>query len=60
MAPARRKGKPIVTELYDLAKDPNETQDVAEQNPAVVAELEALLAREHTPNPVFRLPGIDK
>lgn len=60
MAPARRKGKPIVTELYDLAKDRNETQDVAEQNPAVVAELEALLAREHTPNPVFRLPGIDK
>lgn len=48
-----------VTELYDLATDPNETTDVAAANPAVVARLDRLMAEQHTRNPDFPLPTID-
>jgi arylsulfatase A-like enzyme len=40
-------------ELYDLATDPGEAHDVAASHPAVVREMEAILAREHTPSAVF-------
>jgi arylsulfatase A-like enzyme len=36
-------------ELYDLARDPGETKDVAAANPAVVAKLSAIAEREHQP-----------
>ncbi|MFO0824524.1 MAG: arylsulfatase [Gemmataceae bacterium] len=53
-------GKGVVkTELYDLAKDPNETTDVADKNPEVLARLEKLMKEQHTPNPNFPLPSID-
>ncbi|QDU24279.1 arylsulfatase [Urbifossiella limnaea] len=48
-----------VTELYDLAADPNEATDVAAANPAVVARLERLLAEQHVRNADFPLPTID-
>jgi arylsulfatase A-like enzyme len=38
------KNKAEKSELYDLASDPNETQDLAAQLPAKVAELQAALA----------------
>src|SRR5262249_51966938 len=41
----------VKTELYDLAKDPNETTDAAEKHPDVVARLEKLMKEQHTPNP---------
>jgi arylsulfatase A-like enzyme len=36
-------GNDTVPQLYDLAKDPGERQNVADQNPAKVAELQARL-----------------
>lgn len=38
-------------ELYDLARDPGETTDVAAQNPAVVRDIEAFLTAARTPSP---------
>ena len=40
-------------ELYDLSADPTESNDVAAANPDVVAKLDAIARREHTPSPVF-------
>ena len=59
MKAAGRQRKPITTELYDLQADPNESQNVASQQPEVLAQLEAILQREHTPSQLFPLPGID-
>ena len=39
--------------LYDLSKDLHETTDVAQQNPAVVARMEKLLATVRTHSPDF-------
>lgn len=52
--------KKVVTELYDLKADPNETTDVAAKNPDVVRRLERRMADEHTPNKDFPLQAIDK
>ena len=38
-------------ELYDLAADPGETRDVAEEHPAVVAEMREILDAARTPSP---------
>ncbi len=47
------------TELYDLGADPGETKDVAAAHPDVVRQLEAVLDREHVPDPVWPLPFAD-
>ncbi|MGC3970896.1 MAG: arylsulfatase [Pirellulales bacterium] len=39
--------KPV--ELYNLADDPSETKNVAADNSSVVAKLEEIMRREHTP-----------
>ncbi|MTB51424.1 arylsulfatase [Lewinella sp. W8] len=44
----------VQTELYDLETDPQETQDVAGEHPEVVAEMEAIMLREHVPSPFPR------
>ncbi len=59
MRPAQRQRKPIVTELYDLATDPNETRNVASEHAEIVQRMEVLLRQEHTPSQLFPLPGID-
>jgi len=38
----------MILELYDLKTDPTESKDVAAENPAVVAEIEGIMKREHT------------
>ncbi len=48
-----------VTELYNLADDPNETKDVAAENPKVVADLEAVMVKEHTPSELFPIFALD-
>ncbi len=59
MRPAQRQRKPIDTELYDLATDPNETRNVAGEHAEIVQRMEVLLRQEHTPSQLFPLPGID-
>ena len=50
---------PIVTQLYDLDADPNETTDLAAKFPEVVKELEAKMTAARVPNPDFPLIGVD-
>ena len=46
-------------ELYDLERDPGETMDVAASHPETVAELKAVMAREHQPSKEFPFPALD-
>ena len=48
------KGK---TELYDLAADPGEAEDIATQHPEVVKKLEGMMERAHTPSELWKVPG---
>ena len=41
--------------LFDLAKDPKETNDVAAQHPDVVERLAAIATREFMPSEAFPL-----
>jgi arylsulfatase A-like enzyme len=59
MTKAIKAGQPIVTQLYDLDADPNETTDLAAKFPDVVKGLEAKMASARVPNPDFPLPGVD-
>jgi arylsulfatase A-like enzyme len=43
--------KPL--ELYDLAKDISEKQNVAADHPDVVRQIEDIMKREHVPNPTW-------
>jgi arylsulfatase len=52
--------KKVVTELYDLTADPNESTDVAATHPDEVKRLEKLMADQHTPNTDFPLQAIDQ
>jgi len=45
----------VRTELYNLKTDPVEARDVAAENAAVVARLEALMENEHQPSTLFPL-----
>jgi arylsulfatase len=47
-------------ELYNLAADPAERHNVAAANPPLVAEIEAILRREHTPSAEFPLKALDE
>jgi arylsulfatase A-like enzyme len=41
-------------ELYDLAADPGEKHDLAQQRPELIAQFAQLFAKEHVPSPVFK------
>ncbi len=51
---------PEKLEVYDLASDPSEAHDIAEDRPDLVARAVAILKKEHVPNTDFPLPGVDK
>lgn len=57
--PKAKNQSPGALELYDLASDPAETNDVASANPEVVARLQAIIDREHVPSKLFPLRAID-
>lgn len=46
-------------ELYNLASDPSEKNDVAALHPEIVAKVAAIFQREHAPSKVFPLKGVD-
>ena len=52
-------GAAIPTALYDLAADPGETTDLAANRPDKLAELIAVMDREHEPSDLFPLPAVD-
>jgi arylsulfatase A-like enzyme len=53
--------KPTVpaTELFNLAKDPGETTDVAARHPKIVAKLERILREQRTPSVGFPFASLD-
>ncbi len=51
--------KNLHLELYNLAEDPEEKNDVSDAHPEVVAELTQILAREHMPSKLFPIPVLD-
>ncbi len=40
--------------LYNLEIDPGETKDVASENPAIIAKMETIMKKEHTPAQIER------
>ena len=56
----RRPGAAVVTELYNLAKDPTESLDLAEKETEKLAELERILSEQHVPSREFPLGAIDR
>lgn len=58
-AGAQAPDRAAPTELYDLGADPGETLNVAAEHPDVVRRLEAILEREHVPDPAWPLPFAD-
>lgn len=57
---AKNPSPTVTTELYNLKTDPNETRDVAAQNPTLVARLEKILKEQHTPSEDFPLGVVDR
>jgi arylsulfatase A-like enzyme len=55
----RQTAQPTL-ELYDLARDPAESRDVAAENPEVVARLQKLAQTQHTPSKLFPFPALDE
>ena len=54
---AVKNGPQAKVELYDLAVDTGETEDLADSQPALVAKALALMAASHMPNPDWPLTG---
>jgi len=48
------------TELYNLATDPSEKENVAAANPDMVAKLQKIMDQQHTPSAEFKFPTLDK
>jgi arylsulfatase A-like enzyme len=58
-APRAKDQKPGEIELYNLANDPNETTDVANTNPEVVAMLHDIMEAQHEKSDLFPLRALD-
>ena len=57
--PRQQDTKPGAIELYNLAKDPFETTDVAAQNPDIVKKLEAIMQSQHTKSALWPIRALD-
>ncbi len=51
--------KPGPIELYNLAADPSEETDVAQDHPEIVAQLAKIMQEQHTPSTVFPIRALD-
>lgn len=50
---------PSSIELYDLAADPSEKEDLAAKNPDLVARIAEIMKKEHTKSELFPIKGLD-
>jgi arylsulfatase A len=56
----RRNQEPDLSiELYNLADDVGESQNVADEHPDVVAGIERIMREQHTPSQEFPIPALD-
>ena len=55
----RNNPDPLKIELYNLKEDIGEEHDVAGEHPDEVARLRAIMTRQHTPSPLFRMAPLD-
>ena len=51
--------QPLRIQLYDLKTDISESNDVAADNPEVVASLRKIMTREHTPSEFYPIKPLD-
>ena len=49
----------MTTELYDLASDPEESNNLAKERPEVLARMESLMEEHRFPSEVFPIPALD-
>ena len=49
-----RKGKDAPIEIYDLKSDRAETSDLAAQNSELIARIQKIFERSHTPSPLWK------
>jgi arylsulfatase A len=54
-----RDAQSAVLELYNLAHDPGETNNVAKQHPDVVKQLSALMQQQHVKSRLFPIRAVD-
>jgi len=59
LQPTPKSPQPATTELYDLARDPAETTDLAARHPEVVEKLLAIAQAQHTPSKIWPIQGLD-
>jgi arylsulfatase A len=61
LAPRGTNAAPVMRlQLYNLAKDPSETNDLSAQHPRMVARLERLMREQHIPSETFPFPALDR
>jgi arylsulfatase A-like enzyme len=53
------KNKDLETELYDLESDPGETNNIAQDQPQIMAELSAIMDAARVRNPEFPIAALD-
>jgi len=56
----RRNPDPLKIELYDLATDIGEKNDVAADHPKVVARIREIMNTERTPSPLFKFGPLER
>lgn len=62
LAPRGKRSSPDVevkTELYDLQNDVSESENVAAENPEILADIESLMESERYPSETFPIPALD-
>jgi len=58
--PKSKDKEPGQIELYNLAKDPNETTDIASKNRQLVQDLAALMDKQHVKSELFPIRALDQ
>lgn len=51
--------EPLKTELYNLEIDVSEKNDLADNYPEIIQQVEAIMQAEHTPSELFPMPVLD-